>query len=383
MNDKEIQQKFIQFLAKKSGAKTQQQLEEYIKRLGEDGLKKAKEEFTKEMQKQKVKAAHGAKLNYIKSLKHQCAEDEELYYYKRGGAVGCGCIKKNEEGGKTPQKKKNPVKAFKDKKATADLATRDSIAINKYGAEDLESIRPGTYKKSPDGKKVIWVPDRTKHPYKKEKGGIVDKFINTAGKVLSTMSNAGWTAAKVTSGYYEKPKPKKKEDSQQPVKKYNAKDDKGQYEVFTPKKTKPSPNSKINRGGTKSKIEHMHGGSKVVTKFKKHRQGGSLNGIPFYQAGTPKGGINQWTFSERPVYSGNGYGIKHHWIYQNLVNGKSQGDFPPTVAGRTIYFTPYRNDTLYWRNLDSDQDFLFEKTPTKSKDQESAKQNFYRWTKKS
>ena len=49
-------------------------------------------------QQQLQAAKHGAKLQYLKSLKHQCADNEELYYYKKGGSVGCGC-KKKENGG--------------------------------------------------------------------------------------------------------------------------------------------------------------------------------------------------------------------------------------------------------------------------------------------
>lgn len=63
-------------------------------------------------------ARRGAKLNYIKSLKHQCADDEELYYYKTGGSIGCGC-KKKEDGGKIKDenKKESPVARFKAEKA--------------------------------------------------------------------------------------------------------------------------------------------------------------------------------------------------------------------------------------------------------------------------
>lgn len=60
-------------------------------------------------------ARRGAKLNYIKSLKHQCADDEELYYYKTGGSIGCGCKKK--EGGEIKDKKESPVARFKAEKA--------------------------------------------------------------------------------------------------------------------------------------------------------------------------------------------------------------------------------------------------------------------------
>lgn len=94
-NNKELQQKFLQYLAKKSGAKTEKELEDYIKGLGEEGLKKAQEEFMASLQQ---KAAHGAKLNYFRKLKNICADDEQLIYFKKGGRVDCGCVKKAQGG---------------------------------------------------------------------------------------------------------------------------------------------------------------------------------------------------------------------------------------------------------------------------------------------
>lgn len=102
MDDKEIQQEFINFLAKKSGAKTEAELNKYLKSLSKEEQSKLKDEFTQYMQQKKAKAMKkaekGAKLNYIRQLAHKCAEDEELVYFKRGGRVGCGC-KKKEDGG--------------------------------------------------------------------------------------------------------------------------------------------------------------------------------------------------------------------------------------------------------------------------------------------
>ena len=115
MNDKELQQAFIQFLAQKSGAKTQKELEKYVQSLGEEGLKEAYAEFTKVMQQQVQKAERGAKLNYIKSLKHQCADDEEVVYYKKGGRVSCGCVKKHEDGKKIETPKNNVIANFKNR----------------------------------------------------------------------------------------------------------------------------------------------------------------------------------------------------------------------------------------------------------------------------
>lgn len=112
MNEQELQQAFIQFLAQKTGAKTQQELEQVIQQLGEDGLKKAYAEFMQMMQQQQVQAAKfGAKINYIRSLRGQCPEGYELQYYKAGGQLCKKCIRKQmmqEE--KEPQ---NPVDQFK------------------------------------------------------------------------------------------------------------------------------------------------------------------------------------------------------------------------------------------------------------------------------
>lgn len=63
-------------------------------------------------QQQTIAARHGAKLNYLKSLKNQCPEGQEPYYYKKGGMVKCGCAgKKFEDGGEV--KKENAITRFK------------------------------------------------------------------------------------------------------------------------------------------------------------------------------------------------------------------------------------------------------------------------------
>lgn len=219
MNEQELQQAFIQFLAQKTGAKTQQELESAIQQMGEEGLKQAYAEFMQIVQQQQVQAAKfGAKLDYIKKLRGQCPEGYEIQYYKVGGQICKECKKKEVELAET---QKNPIDAFKcgrkmrkkkcengdviekdkcgskvrkkkceeggfipfNKKGDkikkkgypliengktnyySDRATRDSIAVNKYGAEDIESTMP-----SVKGKKN-WTPDRSKAPYNKVKKG--------------------------------------------------------------------------------------------------------------------------------------------------------------------------------------------------------------------
>ena len=84
------------------------------------------------MQGQKVAARHGIKLNYIKSLKNKCAEDEEVVYYKKGGSVKCGC-KKKEEGGEVVKAEAGRMMQFV--KANQDRKKK----------EELEKKRKGTW----------------------------------------------------------------------------------------------------------------------------------------------------------------------------------------------------------------------------------------------
>ena len=90
------------------------------------------------------KAAHGAKLQYIKKLKNQCPEGEELYYYKKGGSVGCGC-KKKEDGGEVEKAKKGSIiSRFKNRvrsefKKAEDTA--DQIQSQKKYKPDYSSKR--------------------------------------------------------------------------------------------------------------------------------------------------------------------------------------------------------------------------------------------------
>ena len=155
-------------------------------------IQQAAQAFAQSMQQQTQAARHGAKLNYIKSLKHQCAEDEELYYYKKGGKVGCGC-KKKENGGEVEKAQKGIKAVDKFKK---DQAAKDSIEANVYNNQDIQNNTsgktPGSYKKNDKGK-MQWTPDRTKSPYKKpekkEKGSKIEK--NCGGAVAKFKMKCG------------------------------------------------------------------------------------------------------------------------------------------------------------------------------------------------
>lgn len=137
MNEQELQQAFIQFLAQKTGAKTQQELEAAIQQLGEEGLKQAYAEFMQLIQQQQVQAAKfGAKINYIKKLRGQCPDGYELQYYKSGGQLCKKCMKKQvmQEGGDLPQ---DPIDQFKcgRKMKKKKCEAGGTVDIDKCGAK--------------------------------------------------------------------------------------------------------------------------------------------------------------------------------------------------------------------------------------------------------
>ena len=178
-------------------------------------MKQAAQAFAQAVQQKTQAARHGAKLNYLKSLKHQCAEDEEVYYYKKGGSVGCGCRKK-ESGGEVT-KTQNAVNKFKNRT----INPNDTIHINgqvksltgkniKDGNKEYKNLTPEEYKKLElkDKQRVSEkdieagrTPDAKcgsklkKHAcgskVKKDKCGAVAKFKAACGKKMKKHFNGG------------------------------------------------------------------------------------------------------------------------------------------------------------------------------------------------
>lgn len=135
MNEQQLQQAFIQFLAQKTGAKTQEELEAVIQQLGEQGLQQAYQEFMQMIQQQQVQAAKfGAKLNYIKSLRGQCPEGYEMQYFKSGGQLCKKCMKKQQEVEKD-NKPQNPVDEFKCGRKMKKRAEGGDINYDKCGGK--------------------------------------------------------------------------------------------------------------------------------------------------------------------------------------------------------------------------------------------------------
>ena len=239
---------------KKLTDKEQQELNNFKKWLeakkyspkNQDEVKKYYAEYQKEKAQasaqQTKKAAHGTKLNYFKSLKNQCAEDEEVVYFKKGGSVRCGC-KKKEDGGEIAK-------------------AQNGTAVQKF-KNDYNSKKVQNSEKD-------YLEGRGDHKINNKNQSVQQKFKNDYSS-------------------------KKVKDSENDY--FNGTAD---HEV-NKKEYKPLkqhvPTKKQQTTGTVKKIEYKKLDNKFPekkacgSKLKKHLQGGSLNRIPFMQAGTPEGGV--------------------------------------------------------------------------------------------
>lgn len=63
-------------------------------------------------------ARRGAKLNYLKSLKDQCPEGEEVIYFQKGGNICKKCEKKKQEVLKKTNNSSNVIEEFKKGRKT-------------------------------------------------------------------------------------------------------------------------------------------------------------------------------------------------------------------------------------------------------------------------
>lgn len=167
MDTKGLQQEFINWCKSnkkqpKSKEETQQLFVTFMKEKHPEEYKAAMEN----QQKQAQKAAHGAKLQYVKSLKNQCADDEELVYYHKKGGVVCGCQKKMQDGGPLKKKRENAVDKFKgranqedtvhvNKRIYSVVGDNGKVKDSRFPAYSKEQYQKDLKSKKPDAKKRV------------------------------------------------------------------------------------------------------------------------------------------------------------------------------------------------------------------------------------
>lgn len=175
MDTKGLQKEFISWCKSKNKSpktkeETQQLFVSFMKEKHPEEYKKAVESQQQQQAQQAQKALHGAKLQYFKKLKNQCAEDEEIVYYKKGGSVSCGC-KKKEDGGEVRKaglgcsaidKFKAKMKSGGDTQSIANRITNTiaTITNTKQGFDKARKIKENSSKKSTN----VVVNGTTKQP---------------------------------------------------------------------------------------------------------------------------------------------------------------------------------------------------------------------------
>lgn len=170
------QKAFVAYLIQVSGAQSEQELNDFIQSLGEEGLKQQYQQFVQTMQNGTQSAKNGAKLNYIKSLRGQCPEGFELGYFKEGGQICAKCVEKREKMGGIPFR---PLQGEKGTKVVQDFkkdlkTKKDKITINSKKKPEKKELG-GTLNINPELLDMFKCGGKSKKKSKKEEGGLIKK----------------------------------------------------------------------------------------------------------------------------------------------------------------------------------------------------------------
>ena len=284
-------------------------------------MTQAAQAFKSYLEKKTKAARHGAKLQYVKSLKNQCADDEEVYYYKKGGSLGCGC-KKKENGGEVikastgvelfreDQKKKKQNLQQKpkwdDAKDSRLKVLSEKRTLTPKEKQELKQLRQ-EFENSSNRKDYELEEGKKGMKVEKDCGGsaVIAKFKAKCGAKMKKHEQGGSLNG---VPFYQDGGKNKKSINDYYLTDYS--------EPNIQQKTKLNGKEliiKVNKGQQKGEDPitiqgnnyYLKGDSTLVKDnsipysfqqlrnagINKKYNGGSLNQIPFYQAGTLKNGI--------------------------------------------------------------------------------------------
>lgn len=170
------QKAFVAYLIQVSGAQSEQELNDFIQSLGEEGLKQQYQQFVQTMQNGTQSARNGAKLNYIKSLRGLCPDGYELGYFKEGGQICAKCVEKREKMGGIPFR---PLQGEKGTKVVQDFKKdlknkKDKITIDSKKKTEKKELG-GVLNISPELLDMFKCGGKAKKTKKKEDGGLMKK----------------------------------------------------------------------------------------------------------------------------------------------------------------------------------------------------------------
>ena len=353
MNEEQVRQ-LVQLLVQSGAAQDENQAMQIIQMAsqGDQQAQQIVQEVVNQAQQQAqspVSAKLGAKLEYMSRLKNICPEGQELKYYKIGGKVCKVCGgKKMATGGVTLKKKKNDKLNVGNFKCGGKKHKKGGILVNKGTAfgDGTKGANPrntdhGGHKSHGNTKAASYM----------KKTNVPNKFTAFGDTGKAKPTNVGAVGHRATG---QVSRMQSKYTTSDTVNKHTAF---GGHINRSHRKQAACPSTK----GWK-KIKGMpkgHGGTSGWQRI--HQNGGSLNGIPFYQEGKP---LVQFRAFEKPISKSSPSGITYRRNTFNSPGGETIiYTSNPDKFGRSAsverlvvprYDGTFNNDTLYqaytWNN---------------------------------
>ena len=158
--------------AQQGNQQAQQQIQQ-IQQAAQKGDQQAQQllqvmqQVVQQMQQETKKAKFGAKLNYIKQLKGECPEGQELTYFKAGGRICKACMGKALKNGGTVKEEEKPMSPIDQFKKEKNLKNKKAKVCKHEDGGQMPNKKVTTYK----GKKLTKDQIEGRAPVGKDKNG--------------------------------------------------------------------------------------------------------------------------------------------------------------------------------------------------------------------
>lgn len=331
-----------------------------------EALEQALGQFMQEMQAQQTQMAkHGAKLQYIKGLKHQCQEGEHLEYFAKGGVVGCGCVK-NKKGGKA-EPKKNALEQYKESKKIQLKKKECGGKMKKHQiGGTLETLRQslGLEKKNLTKYQVGGAISPVQAFQEKQANNLTYKDPTIGGFRVNNgqfdvISAQEGDKLQPQNGTYNKlisifkhmipgfPEAVNMKNKQLEAQRKYEEEQRRKYSLRIPlQEPDNTPQQPIKFEVSNRKPSYQEGGEFGGSNKSNRFVPQPIRSIP---ETTVNGIDKRWHFDKRNMNLGNGRGISSEVFYDYYNGGNTWlGDNAVVKGGRTIYSSPKGNDTIYW-----------------------------------
>ena len=258
---------------------------------------------------------------------------------------------------------KQQNKQSKPKFIPKDQAAKDSIEANVYNDQTVQDTKPGKYVQK--NGKTVWVPDRTKHPYKKQIGGSLDETPSYQNESSLTQGLDSALRKKSEDATRESMLQFARERGVLPLPTINSNKEYNEFERRFRERKQLQDDWDKKLDDWDRKLQEIQANRKRynVENIRKtypylnskiFKNGGSLNEIPFMQKGTPKNGIRKrvWRFEKPHMFENSEFlSVKsdpdQYGRYVNIermVTPRYNGTFDNDTSYASYIHNPYGVD---------------------------------------